>query len=225
MNQRNFQINDIRELEEVVRRLRALSRRYQDFFQLQFQRLGSHMQAQQQMVDRADAVRSMLDDIQSQKDSWDSVRNAEMQRIDDASQKLMQAWQALEEQQRQALLQQPTSKPAVASPVSQPLNPQPAAVAPPPQPAQGTIPLTGFMSHEQSRDFAAAQAHVSSTGQPQPYQAIQPAAVPAPVNHQPVHNTNGAASHPEPEPVDAETAKFEYEQLKRQMRAHANRQS
>ena len=231
----NFQITDVKELAEVVRRLRALSRRYQDFFQLQFQRLGEHMKAQQQMLDRADAVRSMLDDIQGQKDHWESQRLAEMQQIDEASRKLLLAWQALEEQQRAALAQ-PSQLPRTQNTgyvadagTGTTHSPQSHAAAN--NTTHCNIPLTGFGAPNQHADFATAAAQVQRpmdpggitqnpmpNGHHPPAHPTQPNGPPTPVGG-PVQRVE------ESEPVDPEIAKFEYEQLKRQMRAHANRQS
>ncbi len=236
MENSNFQINDIHELDEAVRRLRALSRRYQDFFQLQFQRLEAHMKMQQQMLDRADAVRSMLDDIQSQKENWESQRQSEMQQIDAASQKLAGAWQALEQQQRQLLVDRatppttnvlPPPNSGMAPPTNQRPDPQPSPTFAA-NPEHSRIPLTGFGTNGQQVDFAVA-AQVQQGGQPPtanplpPFQHGQLAAMPPQQANQPTQPNE--MGRPEiSEPADPEAAKFEYEQLKRQMREHANRQ-
>jgi len=102
------QHESIGELSELARRLRAVARQHEDFFQNQFQRLASHMRQQQDLIAQASVVQRMIDDMQQQKSAWESQRDSELSRIAAASDKLVAAWEELEHQQREFLIQKQT---------------------------------------------------------------------------------------------------------------------
>lgn len=102
------QHESIGELSDLARRLRAVARQHEDFFQNQFQRLASHMRQQQDLIAQASVVQRMIDDMQEQKNDWESQRDSELSRIAAASDKLVAAWEELEHQQREFLIQKQT---------------------------------------------------------------------------------------------------------------------
>lgn len=249
------------DLNEIARRLRALARRYEDFFKLQFERLEKHMRYQQNLISQADVVRRMMDDLATEKQNWEVQQNAELERISQASDKLVQAWTELENQQRQLLVQSQasgTTSPGVATTHS--VSP-PAAVGGYATPEISQHPL-GFnpvgppnpISQPQPNAVPASNLAQANTpnlvpdrgspvaGMPPQATGFEPGSVMVSSVHAPLGTelaprheiasgqTSAGGSLLPPTitktdtRADSDAAQFEYEQLKRQMRQHAQRQ-
>ena len=224
----------LNDLNEIARRLRALTRRYEDFFKLQYQRLDKHMTVQKELIGQSDVIRRMMDDFEQQKKDWEQQREAELERISQAGDKLMNAWTELENQQRKLLadsngrnLETPPSEP-----VTQPL---PAAIQPlQPRPGENGF---GNLNEPQINETTSSTTNPTPVVRETAAATVAENPLPPPRstqgglnygNRDPVPvRASGAAAPPKPsrKKVNSEnSAQFEYEQLKRQMLQHANRQ-
>ena len=196
------------DMNECVRRLRALARKYEDFFQAQFSRLQQFVRDQEKLAAQAEAAQRMIDNSTEQRQVWEAERDLEFARISEASEKLIVAWEQLEKQQRQLLLQEPRGS-------AEEVNAkQPTGVE-----FAGALSSTAPPSSA-SMDWTPATHAQPFTNQPLTNQPITS----DPLVTQPPPSRAPISQESETTPASGEqTNAFEYEQLRRQMRQHSKR--
>ena len=87
--------------QETVRRLRAVTRRIEAFFESQIQKLELAMRQVQEMQGEYDIARRLTADTERERMSWEEARQLEMARLTEASRALEKAWHELEQRQRE----------------------------------------------------------------------------------------------------------------------------
>lgn len=88
------------EQQETVRRLRAVTRRIEAFFESQVQKLEQAMRHVEDMQGEYDIARRLSHDIERTRLTWQEERQLEMARLTEASRALEKAWHDLEQKQR-----------------------------------------------------------------------------------------------------------------------------
>ncbi len=118
------------ELSEVIRRLRAVTRLIEGFFETHVDRLNVALLQLGELQSEYDVARRLSADLDQQRKQWQRERQAEMARLADASEALAESWQALDNQRRDQLLTPNSESP---KPIMQPA-PKVVATLPPHEP-------------------------------------------------------------------------------------------
>ena len=92
------------ETTDVIRRLRAVTRRIEAFFETQTKKLDEAMRLLNEMQSEYDVARRLSAGLNQQQRSWENDKQEEMQRLSEANQALAVGWQELENKQRDLLL-------------------------------------------------------------------------------------------------------------------------
>lgn len=120
--------------QESLRRLRAVTRRIEAFFNAQMERLTSAMRQVQNMQSEYESARRLAMDLQQQQATWLSARDCEMRRLEHANEALANSWNELDQQRRELAIASMQSRPPEnhnslsASGESSAAVPQPRAV-------------------------------------------------------------------------------------------------
>jgi hypothetical protein len=96
----------IHDLSEATRRLRTVTQGIDSFVSGQLQRLSDALQVYSQVKDEADSVRRLFAEFEIERRQWQDRRDVEVNRIHQASQNLVDAWDELDTQQREFLIEQ-----------------------------------------------------------------------------------------------------------------------
>lgn len=92
---------NIHDLSHATSRLRAVTDRIDSFLTGQLQRLADAMYVYTQVKTEAETVRRLYADLESDRQQWQVQRDAELERLNDASDNLIEAWRQLDDAQRQ----------------------------------------------------------------------------------------------------------------------------
>ncbi len=112
---------------EVIRRLRAVTRRIEGFFDAQIQRLEQAMHQLNELQSEYEVARRLSADLDQQKTRWQDERDEEIVRLTQASESLARSWHELEQRQRDLLIVA-QAQPAPPRPIARPVD---VAVDPP----------------------------------------------------------------------------------------------
>jgi hypothetical protein len=94
----------IHDLTDAARRLRAVASHIDSFLAGQLQRLSDAMHVYTKVKTVAEAVRRLFADLDAERQAWEAQRDAEIDRLQRASNSLIGAWEQLDAMQRQMLL-------------------------------------------------------------------------------------------------------------------------
>ena len=108
--------------------MRALARKYEDFFRAQFVRLDEFVKEQQKLAAQTAAADRLLKSTNMERREWEAERDRELLRISEASEKLAKAWEHLENEQQRFLIQGNTTQSPPAQ-VSEHSDPAESAIA------------------------------------------------------------------------------------------------
>jgi len=189
---------------DAMRRLRTVTRRIEVFFEMQLNKLNEAAGMLHQLGSENDAALRMASDLERQRRVFEEEQELENQRLIEAGEKLANAWQELEDKQRQL--------------------PKPRHVAQPkPEPTIESQPTTQQTSTQQTLHSQATHSqatHSQAThGQTTHGQTTQ---------HQATHRQARQTPVPQNMPLDvaqekSETTLFEMKLLQQQVAEHARR--
>lgn len=94
----------IHDLTDAARRLRAVASHIDSFLTGQLQRLSDAMHVYTKVKTEAEAVRRLFADLDAERQAWEAQRDAEIERLQRASNSLIGAWEQLDAMHRQLLL-------------------------------------------------------------------------------------------------------------------------
>lgn len=100
MNKLNDQFLSYSDSVDAMRRLRAVTRQIEVFFDLQMRKLTEAAEQLNELNSENELVLKLAADLERQKQLWEQEKNHESQRLVDAGEKLALAWQELEDKQR-----------------------------------------------------------------------------------------------------------------------------
>jgi len=103
---------NIHDLTDAARRLRAVTSHINSFLTGQLQRLSDAMHVFTQVKAEAETVRRLFAELENERQQWQAQRTAELDRLQQASESLVEAWERLDAQQRQLLIDQRRNDPA-----------------------------------------------------------------------------------------------------------------
>lgn len=95
---------NIHDLTDAARRLRAVTVHIDSFLTGQLQRLSDAMRVYTQVKTEAETVRRLYADLEGERQQWQVQRDAELERLQQASENLIDSWEQLDAQQRQVLI-------------------------------------------------------------------------------------------------------------------------
>ena len=99
-------MHDVHDVVHLVTRLDEVTRRIDGFFRAQLRRMSQAMIQFQASQLESDMARKLTTDFENRQEQWDNDRQSEIERLSDANQKLIDAWEQLEQQQRELVIQQ-----------------------------------------------------------------------------------------------------------------------
>ena len=91
---------------ETVRRLRAVTRRVEAFFESQMQRMEEAMGQVEETRQEYEVARRLSAELEQKRSEWEQERQLELARLTEASRALAQAWHELEQKQREFRMEQ-----------------------------------------------------------------------------------------------------------------------
>ncbi len=97
---------NIHDLTDVARRLQLIACGVDGFFAGQLQKLSDALQVYARIKAEADTVHRLLAQFESDRQQWQTQREAEINRLQRASENLVRAWEEIDVQQRALLLEQ-----------------------------------------------------------------------------------------------------------------------
>jgi DNA repair exonuclease SbcCD ATPase subunit len=97
---------NVHDLTDALQRLRTVAAQIESFLTGQIQRIADAMRVYKQVRAEAEAVRERFAELESERQRWNSIRDAEAQRLQQASESLIHAWEQLDARQRQLLIEQ-----------------------------------------------------------------------------------------------------------------------
>ncbi len=103
---------NIHDLTDAARRLRAVTVHIDSFLTGQLQRLSDAMHVYTQVKTEAETVRRLYADLETERQQWQMQRESELERLQQASENLIDAWERLDAQQRQLMIEQRRSDPS-----------------------------------------------------------------------------------------------------------------
>ena len=95
---------------QLGRRLQKITKSMDCFFHSQIERLQNALTICRREVDRADAVQEMIASFAEQKQRWETERDVEIARLDQACAQLTAGWKQLEDARRCWLAERATRK-------------------------------------------------------------------------------------------------------------------
>ncbi len=107
------------EQQETVRRLRAVTRRIEAFFESQARKLEFAMGQVNDMQSEYDIARRLSADIERARMAWQDERQLEMARLTEASRALEKAWHELEQKQRELEIDRTRTGGVVSNPAAE----------------------------------------------------------------------------------------------------------
>ncbi len=96
--------NPTTDTSEVIRRLRAVTRRIESFFKDQAESLQSALAEVGDTQSAFDVTQRRVAALDEERQQWELERNAEIARLTQASEELAIAWQQLEQREREVVL-------------------------------------------------------------------------------------------------------------------------
>lgn len=102
----DFNQANIHDLTDATCRLRKTVGQIESFLTGQLQRLTDAMRVYTQVRIEAEAVRERFTELELERQKWETQREAEVNRLQTASENLIAAWEQLDGQQRDLMLQQ-----------------------------------------------------------------------------------------------------------------------
>ncbi len=103
---------NIHDLTDSTRRLQATTTQIESFLTGQLQRLFNAMQVYTQIKVEAETVRRKFGELEIDRQRWEAQRDAEVIRLQSASDKLIAAWEQLDTTQRQLLIDRRDNDPS-----------------------------------------------------------------------------------------------------------------